>query len=80
MTLKRCKECGGTVAITKSTDNYSRLRWVIIGHGMQPCRCGPVVKMQSGGFHTLAASETAYDMLIASWNKERGMLDGMDSH
>lgn len=80
MILKRCKDCGGTVAIVRTTDSNNCTRWAIVGHGMQPCRCGPVVKMQSGGFHTLAASETAYDMLIARWNRERGMPDAVDPY
>lgn len=78
--LKRCKDCGGTVAIVRSVDASNTARWVIVGHGTMPCRCGPVVKMQSGGFHTLAASEMAYDDLLDRWNQERGMPDGMDSH
>lgn len=73
--LKRCKDCGGTVAIVRSVDVSNNARWVIVGHGMQPCKCGSVVKMQSGCFHTLAASEMAYDDLIERWNRERGMLD-----
>lgn len=80
MTLKRCKECGGTVAITKSTDNYSRLRWVIIGHGMQPCQCGGLVKMESAICMSRVAAEAAYDALTDRWNRERGMPDAVDPY
>lgn len=71
--LKRCRTCGGTVAIVRSVDDRNRMRWVIVGHGMMPCRCDKVVKMQSAVCTTLAASETAYDALVQRWNQERGM-------
>jgi len=71
--LKRCRTCGGTVAIVRSVDDRNRMRWVIVGHGMMPCRCDKVVKMQSAVCTTLAASETAYDLLVKRWNQERGM-------
>lgn len=71
--LKRCRTCGGTVAIVRSVDDRNRMRWVIVGHGMMPCRCDKVVKMQSAVCTTLAASETAYDALVERWNQERWM-------
>lgn len=78
--LKRCRTCGGTVAIVRSVDDRNRMRWVIVGHGMMPCRCDKVVKMQSAVCTTLAASETAYDALVQRWNQERGMpCEHMDS-
>lgn len=78
--LKRCRTCGGTVAIVRSVDDRNRMRWVIVGHGMMPCRCDKVVKMQSAVCTTLAASETAYDALVKCWNQERGMpCEHMDS-
>jgi hypothetical protein len=49
------------------------MRWVIVGHGMQPCRCGPIVKMQSAVCTKIASSESAYDALVERWNQERGM-------
>lgn len=78
MMLKRCKECGGTVAITKSADTYNHMRWIIIGHGMQPCPCGGLVKMESAVCMTRKEAEAAYDQLVERWNRERGMPDAGD--
>lgn len=78
--LKRCRTCGGTVAIVRSVDERNCMRWVIVGHGMMPCRCGKVVKMQSAVSNTLAASDAAYDALCDRWNRERGEPDGVDTH
>lgn len=77
--LKRCKDCGGTVAITKSVDAYNHMRWVIIGHGMQPCPCGGFVKMESATCITRKDAEAAYDDLVERWNREGGVED-VDSH
>lgn len=71
--LKRCRTCGGTVAIVRSVDERNCMRWVIVGHGMMPCRCGRVVKMQSAVCTKFASSEAAYDALVQRWNQERGM-------
>lgn len=76
--LKRCRSCGGTVKITRTVDTSNNARWVIIGHGMMPCRCGKIVKMESRCFKTLSAADKAYDELIDRWNRERGMPDDGD--
>ena len=74
--LKRCKECGGTVAILRTTDERGKSYWIVAGRGTQPCRCGPFVKMRSASFHTMSGSDAAYDNLVKRWNTERGEPDG----
>lgn len=76
--LKKCKNCGGTVAILKTTDERGKSYWIVAGRGMDPCKCGQFVKMRSHSFHTLSGSDSAYDDLIKRWNAERGADDAGD--
>ena len=32
--LKRCKECGGTVAILRTTDERGKSYWIVAGRGI----------------------------------------------
>ena len=76
--LRRCKHCEGTVQIIKTTDERGRSYWIVAGRGMNPCKCGPFVKMRSPCFYTLSGSDSAYDELVQRWNRERGMPDDGD--